>query len=115
MKKYLLFLFTIASLNLLSAQTKFEARVSRDEIGINENVRIEFYMNFDGDNLEIPNFQASGFRVISGPSQMVSQSWVNGRSSFNKAYSYTLMPVSYTHLVGKRFETQQNGLSLIHI
>jgi len=93
MKKCLLFLFTIVSFHLLSAQVKFEARVSRDEIGINENVRIEFYMNFDGDNLTIPNFQSAGFRVISGPSQMVSQSWVNGRSSFNKAYSYTLMPL----------------------
>ncbi|WP_298116326.1 BatD family protein [Flavobacterium sp.] len=109
MKKYLLFLFTIVSLNLLSAQTKFEARVSRDEIGINENVRIEFYMNFDGDNLEIPNFQASGFRVISGPSQMVSQSWVNGRSSFNKAYSYTLMPLKKGKLVIKNATIEFNG------
>jgi hypothetical protein len=109
MKNYLLFLFTIVSFNFLSAQTKFEARVSRDEIGINENVRIEFYMNFDGDNLEIPNFQASGFRVISGPSQMVSQSWVNGRSSFNKAYSYTLMPLKKGKLVIKNASIEHNG------
>lgn len=109
MRKYLLLLFTITTFNLLSAQVKFEARVSRDEIGINENVRIEFYMNFDGDNLEIPNFQASGFRVISGPSQMVSQSWVNGRSSFNKAYSYTLMPLKKGKLVIKSATIEFNG------
>ncbi|GEC78365.1 hypothetical protein FAQ01_12350 [Flavobacterium aquatile] len=93
MKKYLLLLFTIVVTNSLFAQVKFETRVSRDEIGINENVRVEFYMNVDGDNLGIPNFDNSGFRVIAGPSQMVSQSWVNGRSSFNKAYSFTLMPL----------------------
>ena len=109
MRKYLLLLFTITTFNLLSAQVKFEARVSRDEIGINENVRIEFYMNFDGDNLEIPNFQASGFRVISGPSQMVSQSWVNGRSSFNKAYSYTLMPLKKGKLSIKNASIEFNG------
>ena len=109
MRKYLLLLFTITTFNLLSAQVKFEARVSRDEIGINENVRIEFYMNFDGDNLEIPNFQASGFRVISGPSQMVSQSWINGRSSFNKSYSYTLMPLKKGKLSIKNASIEFNG------
>lgn len=93
MKKYLLLLFILVVTNSLFAQVKFETRVSRDEIGINENVRIEFYMNVDGDNLGVPNFDSSGFRVIAGPSQMVSQSWVNGRSSFNKAYSFTLMPL----------------------
>jgi len=109
MKKYLLFLFTIVSFNLLSAQAKFEARVSRDEIGINENVRIEFYMNFDGDNLAIPNFQAAGFKVVSGPSQMVSQSWVNGRSSFNKSYSYTLTPLKKGKLTIKNASIEFNG------
>lgn len=109
MMKKIVVLFLLLVSNLLSAQTKFEARVSRDEIGINENVRIEFYMNFDGDNLEIPNFQASGFRVISGPSQMVSQSWVNGRSSFNKAYSYTLMPLKKGKLTIKNATIEFNG------
>lgn len=102
-------LFLLLTVNLLSAQAKFEAKVSRDEIGINENVRIEFYMNFDGDNFVIPNFQSSGFRIISGPSQMVSQSWVNGRSSFNKAYSYTLMPLKKGKLTIKSATIEFNG------
>jgi len=109
MMKKIVFLFLLITTNLLNAQTKFEARVSRDEIGINENVRIEFYMNFDVDYLEVPNFQASGFRVIAGPSQMVSQSWVNGRSSFNKAYSYTLMPLKKGKLVIKSATIEFNG------
>ncbi|WP_395045468.1 BatD family protein [Flavobacterium sp.] len=109
MRKYLFLLFTIISINLLCAQVKFEAKVSRDEIGINENVRIEFYMNFDGDNLVISNFQASGFRIVSGPSQMVSQSWVNGRSTFNKAYSYTLMPLKKGKLTIKSATIEYNG------
>src|SRR5690606_13824454 len=30
---------------------------------------------------------------VGGPSQQVSQSWINGKSSFNKVYSYYLMPL----------------------
>ncbi len=108
MKKYLILILVFIT-NLLCAQVKFEARVSRDEIGINENVRIEFYMNFDGDNLVISNFQASGFKIVSGPSQMVSQSWINGRSSFNKAYSYTLMPLKKGKLTIKSATIEYNG------
>jgi hypothetical protein len=37
-------------------------------------------MNIDGDNFNEPSFD--GFRVIAGPSQQVSQSWINGKSSF---------------------------------
>lgn len=109
MKKYLLLLFTIVATNSVFAQVKFETRVSRDEIGINENVRIEFYMNVDGDNLGIPNFDNSGFRVIAGPSQMVSQSWINGRSSFNKAYSFTLMPLKKGKHIIKGATMEFNG------
>jgi hypothetical protein len=47
-------------------------------------------MNVDGDNFVPPSF--AGFRVIAGPSQQVSQSWINGKSSFEKAYSYYLVP-----------------------
>jgi hypothetical protein len=47
-------------------------------------------MNIDGDNFNQPSFE--GFRVIAGPSQQVSQSWVNGKSSFEKIYSYYLVP-----------------------
>jgi hypothetical protein len=36
-------------------------------------------MNIDGDNFRELFFD--GFKVIAGPSQQVSQSWVNGRSS----------------------------------
>jgi hypothetical protein len=45
-------------------------------------------MNIDGDNFNEPSFD--GFRVIAGPSQQVSQSWINGKSL--KIYSYYLIP-----------------------
>jgi hypothetical protein len=54
-------------------------------------------MNDDGDNFTPPNFE--GFKIIAGPSQQVSQSWVNGKSSFNKTYSYFLLPTQKGNLV----------------
>ncbi|TDO98432.1 BatD family protein [Flavobacterium sp. 245] len=88
MKRFLiLFLFTFQG---LLAQVQFEARVSKNTLGLNERLRIDFIMNVDGDNFEQPNFD--GFKIVAGPSQQISQSWVNGRSSFQKIYSYILQP-----------------------
>jgi hypothetical protein len=88
MKKYI-FLLLISFQGLL-AQVQFEAKVSKTTLGLNERLRIDFTMNADGDNFTPPSFE--GFRVVGGPSQQVSQSWINGRSSFNKSYSYFLLP-----------------------
>jgi hypothetical protein len=74
----------------LMAQVQFEAKVSKTTLGLNERLRIDFVMNVDGDNFNPPSFD--GFRVVGGPSQQVSQSWVNGKSSFNKVYTYFLLP-----------------------
>jgi len=93
--------------NLLSAQVQFEARVSKATLGINERLRIDFMMNVDGDNFVQPSFE--GFRIIAGPSQQVSQSWVNGRSSFEKIYSYFLMPNQKGTLVIKQAAIEYNG------
>ncbi|MCM5662086.1 BatD family protein [Galbibacter mesophilus] len=71
---------------------QFEAKVSKDKLGVNERLRIEFTMNKDGDNFTPPNF--NGFRVVMGPNQSISNSWVNGKRSFSKSYSYILTPNS---------------------
>ena len=86
MKRILILLFFIT--NSLFAQVQFEAKVSKNSLGLNERLRIDFTMNADGDNFVPPNFEACGFKVVGGPSQSVSQSWVNGKSSFNKSYIF---------------------------
>jgi len=95
--------------NSLVAQVKFEANVSKNTLGLNERVRIEFSMNEDGDNFVPPNFEASGFRVVGGPSQSISESWVNGRGSFQKTYSYVLLPLKKGNLVIKQALIEING------
>ncbi len=89
------------------AQVQFEAKASKTSLGLNERLRIDFTMNVDGDNFEPPAFE--GFRVIAGPSQQVSQSWVNGKSSFNKTYSYFLLPTQKGTISIKQASIEYNG------
>ena len=105
MKKYILIL--LLSFQGIFAQVQFEAKVSKSSLGLNERLRIDFSMNDDGDNFTPPNFE--GFRIIAGPSQQVSQSWINGRSSFNKSYSYFLLPTQKGTLTIKQATVEING------
>jgi hypothetical protein len=107
--KRIVLILAILGCNLLVAQVQFEAKVSKTSLGINERLRVDFTMNIDGDNFDPPNFEASGFRIVGGPSQMVSQSWVNGRSSFNKSYSYVLMPMKKGNAFIKQATIEYNG------
>lgn len=106
MKKYIAAILLLVC-GTLSAQVQFEARVSKTTLGMNERLRIDFMMNVDGDNFVQPSFE--GFRIIAGPSQQVSQSWVNGRSSFEKAYSYFLVPNQKGTFVIKAASIEYNG------
>ena len=106
MKKFILTIVLIAC-NSLLAQVQFEAKVSKTSLGLNERLRIDFVMNMDGDNFTQPSFE--GFRIIAGPSQQVSQSWVNGKSSFEKVYSYYLLPQQKGNLIIKQAAIEYNG------
>jgi hypothetical protein len=105
MKRYLI-LFLLCFQGLL-AQVQFEARVSKTTLGLNERLRIDFVMNIDGDNFVPPSFD--GFRIIAGPSQQVSQSWINGRTSFEKSYSYYLLPTQKGILTIRQAVIEFNG------
>ena len=105
MKKIVVLLFLITQ--SLLAQVQFEAKVSKNSLGLNERLRIDFVMNIDGDNFNQPAFD--GFKIIAGPSQQVSQSWVNGKSSFEKVYSYYLLPTQKGNLIIKQASIEYNG------
>jgi len=89
--KYRFILFITFLVQSLYAQNiEFRADVSKNTLGANERVRIEFTMNKNGDNFTPPSFD--DFVVIMGPSQFVSESWFNGVRSFSKTYNYILQP-----------------------
>ena len=71
----------------------FKMVLSKSSMGINERIRVDFVMNKDGDNFVPPSFE--GFKVVMGPSQAISSSWVNGVRSFSKTFSYTLIIGSF--------------------
>ena len=91
MKKLALIIILLAFTPIF-AQVEFVAKVSKSTVGLNERFRIEFQMNEDGDNFIPPGFE--NFRVLSGPMQQVSQSWINGKSSFNKNPGFTSSTLS---------------------
>ncbi|WP_239970560.1 BatD family protein [Confluentibacter citreus] len=88
--KHISLLIILLATSIMFAQVKFEAKVSKNRLGVNERLRIDFEMNQDGDNFNPPDF--SDFRVVGGPNQSVSNSWINGVRSYHKTYSYFLAP-----------------------
>ncbi|MFD0977367.1 BatD family protein [Salinimicrobium gaetbulicola] len=91
MKSKILFLaFFLMISDFAVAQVQFEAKASKTKLGVNERLRVDFTMNEDGDNFNPPSF--SNFTVVGGPNQAVSNSWVNGKRSYSKTYSYFLAP-----------------------
>lgn len=107
-KHFLIFIFT-SFVSVIYAQNdvEFTANVSKNRLGLNERLRVEFMMNKDGDNFTPPNFE--GFRVIMGPSQSVSRSWVNGVSSFSKSYVYMLEPTAKGEFLIKQASIEYKG------
>lgn len=90
---FLAFLFLLTGLKAQDNNAvTFEMKLSKDKLGINERLRVDFTMNKDGDDFVAPNFE--GFQVVMGPSQAISSSWVNGVRSYSKTYSYTLAPTA---------------------
>ena len=74
----------------MSGQVSFRAKVSKKTLGINERLQIDFLMNEDGDNFKPPSFE--NFKVVGGPSQSISNSWINGERTYSKTYTYFLAP-----------------------
>lgn len=97
-KYILLILFLPASISVFSQEPKFTATVSKNKLGINQRFRVQFTVNKQGaDNFKPPSF--ANFKVVGGPSQSVSQSWINGKTSFSQTYTYILQPKKEGELI----------------
>ena len=99
MKRWAVLLFSLFSL-VAKAQDndiKFEAVLSKAKLGQNERLRVSFEMNKDGDFFEAPSFD--NFEVLMGPSQSISSSFINGKRSFSKSYTYVLRPKKQGQLI----------------
>ena len=103
----ILILFLILVTSIASAQVKFEAKVSKKKLGINERLRIDFEMNMDGDNFVPPSF--NDFDVVMGPNTSVSNYSGNGKRVYSKTYSYFLAPKSRGNFTIKQATIEIDG------
>jgi len=90
LKKIFLSTFLLLLVSQLGAQVTFQTKVSKNRMGINERLKVSFEMNKNGDNFTPPKFE--GFRVVGGPNQSTSNTWINGKRSFSRTYTYFLNP-----------------------
>ena len=89
---YILILCALMSVSTYAQTPKLVASVSKNKLGLNQRVKIQFTINKQGaDNFQAPNFK--NFQIVSGPSQSISQSWVNGNASFSQSYNYIIKPL----------------------
>ncbi|UUV22474.1 BatD family protein [Paenimyroides aestuarii] len=72
------------------AQFQLKTQVSSQSIGINQVIEVRFVMNGDADDFKRPSFE--NFDVVGGPMQSVSHTWVNGKSSMEKSFSFYVQP-----------------------
>ena len=63
--KHITIVLFILTTSMTFAQVKFDAKVSKNKLGVNERLRIDFQMNQDGDNFNPPDFV--GFRYSKRP------------------------------------------------
>ena len=92
LKFYIALFIGFLSISLVAQEATLKTSVSKNKLGVNQRLRIEFSIDKQGgDNFSPPNF--NNFRVVGGPSQSVSQSWMNGKVSFSQSYTYIIQPV----------------------
>lgn len=90
--QYILILYTLMSMSAFAQTTELITTISKNKLGLNQRLKIQFTINKQGgDNFKAPNFK--NFQIISGPSQSISQSWINGKASFSQSYSYIIKPL----------------------
>tara|TARA_B110000444_G_scaffold258392_1_gene299202 strand:- start:23768 stop:25522 length:1755 start_codon:yes stop_codon:yes gene_type:complete len=86
----IIFIYLLLSGLYINAQVDFDLRVSKKKLAVNERLRLDFVMNQNGDNFTPPSFE--DFNLVGGPNQSVSNSWINGKRSFSKTFTYFLAP-----------------------
>ena len=111
LKFYISIFLSLLSLSIIAQKAELKVKVSKNKLGLNQRLRIEFSVNKQGaDDFTPPKFV--NFKVIQGPSQSVSQSWINGRVSFSKSYTYILKPKRKGELIIEPASIDLNGAKI---
>jgi hypothetical protein len=94
MKQFVVYIaLLVFALQTAQSQVTFKTTVSKEQLGLNERLRIEFSIDRQGgDDFTPPDFV--NFKVLAGPSQSSSFSSINGKTSYKLTYSYVIQPIS---------------------
>lgn len=91
MRFYIVLFISLLSFTVSAQDASLIAEVSKNKLGLNQRLKISFTINKQGgDRFAPPSFK--NFKIVGGPSQSVSQSWINGKVSFSQAYTYIIQP-----------------------
>ncbi len=91
LKIYISIFISLLCVTLVAQEAALKATVSKNKLGINQRLRIEFSINKQGgDNFTPPNF--NNFKIVGGPSQSISSSFIYGKVSYKQSYSYVIQP-----------------------
>lgn len=108
LKIYISLLFSLLSYSISAQQAELSVTISKNKLGLNERLRVEFSINKQGgDHFTPPKFK--DFKLVAGPSQSVSQSWINGRVTFSQSYTYILNPNRKGELIIEAASIEING------
>jgi hypothetical protein len=109
MPKLLIFLLFVCIVPL-TAQSKLIAVADALRVEKGYTVGITFALEQDeATNFDAPDFE--GFKVISGPNQAYSTTFINGKVSQKQSWSYLLMALSEgVHNIGTAAATTKNGV-----
>lgn len=108
LKFYISIFISLLTLSIFAQDAELTVSVSKNKLGLNQRLRIEFSINKQGaDNFTPPSFRE--FKVVQGPSQSVSQSWINGKVSFSQSYTYIIEPKRKGELIIEAASIKYNG------
>ena len=89
---------------------EFTASVSKNSLGLNQRLKVQFSVNKQGaDDFTPPSFE--DFKVIAGPSSSINQSWINGKASYTHSYIYFLQPKRKGEIVIGAAKIEYDGKS----
>src|SRR3546814_8977891 len=91
MRLYILSFVLVCATVSFADDVTFTASVTQNQVATGERFQIEFVVNSNGNGFVAPDL--SNFRILSGPNQSSSMSWINGAMSAKVSYSFILMAV----------------------
>ncbi len=92
MKRFILLLSFIITINYIGFSQNFKATVDRNTLEVGDRLTVTYSIDSDGSNFRPPKF--SNLKLLMGPSQSQNVQIINGKVSRYFSFSYVLEAIS---------------------